>query len=391
MKKSFCRCYKGDASRLKGKVIDVLHPGDVEEACEMVRDSERIVIRGAGTGLAGGAVPQGDVVLDMSRLKKISDFDGERKTVVVEAGVVLDDLQEFLGRRSDLEFPVRPSSHAVCTIGGMVATNAVGNRGMRYGKVDEWVKWVEVIDSRGRVERKGVTEMSDYVGMEGITGVIVKICLKLNRKVVRSCSLLKLGKIEDVVQMTLKLKQRSDVCGVEFMDKIVSVGVGFEEGYYLLVEFVEGGERSEEGGVRGEDVVVDYKRMTGKAYDRIMRRRDAVYPFVAGQGYTRIEDPKIMVNRLPEFLTWLEMKGVPTFGHIGTGILHPCFSVEQERLIPEMMRLVRRLGGMVSGEHGIGLLKREFVEVVDRKILETVKRRLDVDGKFNVGKVVEIA
>lgn len=391
MKKSFCRCYKGDASRLKGKVIDVLHPGDVEEACEMVRDSERIVIRGAGTGLAGGAVPQGDVVLDMSRLEKISDFDGERKTVVVEAGVVLDDLQEFLGRRSDLEFPVRPSSHAVCTIGGMVATNAVGNRGMRYGKVDEWVKWVEVIDSRGRVERKGVTEMSDYVGMEGITGVIVKICLKLNRKVVRSCSLLKLGKIEDVVQMTLKLKQRSDVCGVEFMDKIVSVGVGFEEGYYLLVEFVEGGERSEEGGVRGEDVVVDYKRMTGKAYDRIMRRRDAVYPFVAGQGYTRIEDPKIMVNRLPEFLTWLEMKGVPTFGHIGTGILHPCFSVEQERLIPEMMRLVRRLGGMVSGEHGIGLLKREFVEVVDRKILETVKRRLDSDGKFNVGKVVEIA
>lgn len=371
MRKDLLRCYRRDASRMSGRVVDVLHPRSIEEVQKMVRENSNVVIRGAGTGLAGGAVPQGEVVLDLSKLKGVSGFDRERREVVVEAGVVLDDLQEFFSGRSDLEFPVKPSSHAVCTIGGMVSTNAVGNRGVRYGRVSEWVKWVEVVDAEGKIERKGVTEMSDYVGMEGITGVVVRACLKLDEKKGHSASLFRLDSVEDVVNAVMKFKRRRDVCGLEFMDKLVSVGVGLDEGYYLLVEF-----ESDEGTLKGE------------AYDKVMAKRDAVYPFVAGEGFARIEDPKVMVNKLPELISWLERNGIPTFGHIGTGILHPCFNVEQERLIPEMMKLVVRLGGKVSGEHGIGLLKRGFVEVNDRKILENVKRRCDPMGKFNGGKVI---
>jgi glycolate oxidase len=371
MRKDLFRCYSSDASRMKGKVEDVLHPRSVEEVCKMVRENGHVVIRGAGTGLAGGAVPQGDVVLDLSKLRGIMDFDLERRSVVVEAGVVLDDLQDFLSKRGNLEFPVKPSSHAACTLGGMVATNAVGNRGVRYGNVSEWVRWVDVVDGLGRVERKGVTEMSDYVGLEGITGVVVRVCLKLDERKDHSASLFRLDSVEDVVRSVLRFKQRRDVSGLEFMDRLVSKGVGLDEGYYLLVEF-----EGDEGKLKGE------------GYEKVMAKRDAVYPFVAGEGFCRIEDPKVMVSKLPELLGWLEKNGVPTFGHIGTGILHPCFSVEQERLIPEMMKLVVRLGGKVSGEHGVGLLKRKFVEANDRKILLNVKKRLDSEGKFNRGKVV---
>ena len=370
MRKDLFRAYVSDASRMKGKVLDVLHPRSVEEVCKMVRGNDKICIRGAGTGLAGGCVPQGEVVLDLSKMKKISGFDKGRKTVEVEAGVVLDDLQDYL-KSSGLEFPVKPSSHAVATIGGMVATNAVGNRGVKYGKTSNWVKWVEVVDSAGKIERKGITEMSDYVGMEGITGVVSRVCLKLDNIRERSASLLRVESLDEVVDLVVKFKQRRDVSGLEFLDRIVSKGIGLGENYHLLVEF-----EGDEGSLKGE------------GYSKVMAKRDLVYPFVAGEGYSRIEDPKIMINKFPQLMGWLEKHGIPTFGHIGTGILHPCFNVEQERLVPEMMDLVKRLGGQVSGEHGIGLLKRGFVEVNDQKILRNVKKRCDSLGKFNSGKVI---
>jgi len=169
--------------------------------------------------------------------------------------------------------------------------------------------------------------------------------------------------------------RRRDVCAIEFLDRIVSKGVGFlkegESAYHLLIEY-----EGENGKLKGKD------------YEKVMAMRDAVYPFLAGEGYVRIEDPKVLTDRFPKLMTWLEAKGIPTFGHIGSGIVHPCFNVEQEKLIPEMMKLVLRLGGQVSGEHGIGILKRGFVEVNDQKILRNVKKRIDPSGKFNVGKVI---
>ncbi|MBT6690613.1 FAD-binding oxidoreductase [archaeon] len=371
MKKDFFGSYRSDASRLKGEVLDVVHPKNVGEVRNAVLGNNKVVIRGAGTGLAGGAVPQGEVVLDLSKMIGISNFNKERRVVEIEAGVVLDDLQDYL-RPWGCEFPIKPSSHAVATIGGMIATDAVGNRGVKYGKTSNWVKWVEVMDASGHIERKGITEMSDYVGMEGITGVVVRACLKLNPVMERSASLVRLESLLEVVELVRRLKMRRDVSSLEFLDKMMSKGVGFgEDGYYLIVEY-----ENDEGELKGDE------------YDKVMAMRDAAYPFVAGEGYTRIEDPKVMLDKFPKLMSWLEANGIPTFGHIGVGILHPCFSIDQERLIPEMMKLVKRLGGQVSGEHGIGLLKRGFVEVNDQKILRNVKKRTDPWGKFNMGKVI---
>jgi glycolate oxidase len=370
MRKGLFRHYESDASRMKGRALGVVHPRSVREVCDFVFNNNRIVIRGAGTGLAGGAVPQKDVVLDLSKMTEISNFDKERKTVEVEAGVILDDLQHFL-EKDGLEFPVKPSSHMVASIGGMIATNAVGHRAVKYGNTDNWIKWVEVVDDEGKVEKKGIMELSDYVGMEGITGVIVRACLKLSPRKERSASLFRLESVEEVVRLAQEMKRRRDVSALEFLDKFVSKGVGYGEGYHLLVEY-----ESDEGKLKGKD------------YEKIMGMRDLAYSFLAGEGYIRIEDPKVLTDRFPKLMDWLEVKGIPVFGHIGVGIFHPCFNEHQERLIPEMMKLIGRLGGQVSGEHGIGLLKRGFVEVNDQKILRNVKKRTDPAGKFNYGKVI---
>jgi len=179
MKNSFLKVYESDASRIKGNALRVVHPKNTEEVCDFILDNDNIVIRGGGTGMSGGSVPLDEVVLDLSKLTIISNFDEKQKTVEVEAGVILDDLQYYL-KGSGLNFPVNPSSHSVATIGGMIATNAVGSQGFMYGKTSMWVKWVEVVNYKGEVEKKGITELSDYVGMEGITGVIIRACLKIS-------------------------------------------------------------------------------------------------------------------------------------------------------------------------------------------------------------------
>lgn len=372
MKKNLIKAYEIDASRFKGKALDVAHPETIMEVRKFVASAKRIVPRGGGTGLAGGCVPQNglDVVLDLSKLDAIGSFDNERMTVEVEAGVILDELQGYLYSKG-LEFPVNPSSHSVCTIGGMIATDAVGSRAIKYGKTSNWVRWVEVVDGQGNLSRKGVTEMSDYFGMEGITGVIVRACLKLSPLKKRTASLVRVGSLEEIVSVVRNLKRNSAVSMIEFLDRKISAGLGLEEGYHLIVEY--------------ED---DSGLVSGGDYSRLMEMRDRVYPFVAGEGYTRIEDPKIMLDRFEKLMFWLEKREIPVFGHIGVGILHPCFNLEQEKYIPEMMAFVKRLGGQVSGEHGIGVLKKKFVEANDKKILFNVRKRTDAENKFNVGKVL---
>ena len=381
MNKNLLKIYETDASQFKGKALDVVTPKTILEVRNIVAKSSRVVPRGGGTGLAGGCVPQNgqDIVLDLSKLDSIGSYDKERKTIEVEAGVILDELQAYLARYR-IEFPVKPSSHATATIGGMIATDAVGGRSVKYGKTSNWVKWVEIVDGYGNLHRKGITELSDYSGMEGITGVIVKACLKISPIRKRSASLVRVDSFDEVVSIVHKLKRDSSVSMVEFLGKQVSNMLGlFEtddsdevgEAYHLIIEY--------------ED---DSGMLNGKEYDELFELRDKIGPMLSGNGSSRLEDPKILLDRAGKFVSWLEERGIPVFGHIGVGIFHPRFNHDQEKYIPEMIKLVKKLGGQISGEHGIGILKRKFVEINDQKILRNVKKRTDPENKFNVGKVI---
>ncbi len=370
--KNIMKVYESDASQLKGNALDVVFPKSVAEVRGIVAKANRIVVRGAGTGLAGGCVPQNglDVVLDVSKMDKISEFDIERKTVEVEAGVILDDLQDYISEHN-LEFPVSPFSHAVCTIGGMIATDAVGSRAIKYGKTSNWIKWIEIVDDEGRLHKKGITELSDYFGMEGITGVIVQACLKLSPKKERTATLISIDNYEEVISIVRNLKRNSAISMIEFLGKIVSEKIDLGNNYHLIVEYEDGSGKLSDG-----------------EYRKLLALRGKMGSMMIEARHIYLEDPKVLLDRSDKLIEWLEKKGIPVFGHIGVGIFHPRFNEEQKKYIPEMMKLVKRLGGQISGEHGIGILKKEFVEINDKKILINIKKRTDPLNKFNVGKVI---
>jgi len=367
MQKNSLKVYETDSSQIVGKANKVFLPRNIDELQEAVRLSSRLTIRAGGTGLVGGAVPQGDVVIDVSKIDRIVDFDKNKKTIVVETGLVLDDLQDFLAKEN-LEFPINPSSHSICTIGGMIATNAVGSRAIRYGKTSDWILWLDIMNAKGEIERKNKTELMDFVGMEGITGIITLACLKLFEKKERSPEILKFENLELLIAKVKELKQEQSITMIEFLDKQVSKLIGLEEDYHLFVEHETNGK-------------------TYKNYD-LYSQRDKVYPKLSEAGFLRIEDPRLMIDKIPQLIKWLDERKIPTYGHISVGILHPCFSKEQETSVPEMMKLVKRLNGQITGEHGIGILKKEFIDPNDKKLLFNMKKRLDPLNKFNPEKVL---
>jgi len=362
--------YECDASQIKGKAKQIFFPMSIGQVKSIVQTNPRITIRGGGTGLSGGAVPNGDIILDTSKLTKIGKLDKARNTIEVEAGVIPDDLNEFL-EKYDLELPVNPSSHAVCTLGGMIATDAVGSRAIKYGSTSQNVRWIEIINAKGELERKGTTEISDYSGLEGATGVIVRACLNLVRKKKRSASLIPVNSLSELVELTHKLKGHEHISAIEFIDDISSEKIGLEKKYHIIAEF--------------ED---DTGKLKKEKYTELFKLRDKLGPLLSREGYTQIEDPKLHPNKIKDFLSWLKLKKIPCFGHISIGIIHPRFRPEQEELIKEMMKVVKRLGGQVSGEHGIGILKKQYVDPQDKKILMNIKKRTDPNNKFNSGKII---
>ncbi len=373
-KKKLNSVYEVDASCVRGNAKEVVFPKSVEDVKKAVKKYNQIVMRGGGSGLAGGCVPLNgqDVVLDLSKLTKIENFDEDKKTIEVEAGVILDDLNSYL-EQEKIEFPVNPSSHGIATTGGLIACNAVGSRAVKYGDTKKWIKWIDIVNCNGNLERKGITEISDYSGMEGTTGVIVKACLKLCNKKIRTANILDFDNLDELKKIVKTLKKESDVSMIEFFGRQIAEMLDLENKYYLLVEY-----ESDKGAMEGDE------------YGRFLKLRDSVYPMLAKRGFFRIEDPKVIVDKVDELINFLESKDIPVFGHLGVGILHPCFSEEQveKKYIKEMMKIVKRIGGQITGEHGVGILKKEFVDPNDKKILVNIKKRCDPKNKFNAGKII---
>lgn len=362
--------YETDASQIKGIATEVIQPTTIAEVKRAVQLHNHLCIRGGGSGLVGGAVPQNEPVLDLSKLDKIGELDSGKNNIIVEAGVILDELQNYLSQFC-LEFPINPSSHTIATIGGMISTDAVGSRAVKYGRTSEWVNWVEIVDAKGESFKKSKTELSDYAGMEGITGVIVRASLKLSPLKERTAKLFISEDLKEIHDTVLEFKRNPSVSMIEFLDKNISAIIGLERKYHLIIEY-----ESDEGELKGDE------------YIKIMSKRDSSYPLLADREYTLIEDPKIMLSKFEDLMGWLEKNNIPVFGHLSVGILHPCFRKEQKELVNELMRYILKISGKISGEHGIGLLKKEFVDVNDKKILLNIKKRLDSQNKFNQGKIL---
>ena len=350
--------YNSDASQIQGKTVLVVRPGNAKEVHQIIlfvkRNHGNIVIRGGGTGLVGGSVPENSVVMDLSRMNKILDRGIDY--VVVEPGVILEDLNKNL---DDKFFPVIPASYKSCTIGGMIATNAVGMRAVKYGNTGNWVRELEIIDGDARLRK---ADLNEVIGKEGVTGVIIGAKLKIiDKPKKRKVEMFSFDYLQEVM---FKLKEFEDVSAVEFINKEAAKLAGLESKYYLIVEKEDEGEGGEE----------------------FWKLREDLYPKLASKGFHIIEDPKISMQVMESFLKWLDDNKIPSFGHIMVGIIHPCF--ENEDKLEDMYELVNELHGEVSGEHGIGIKKKNYVNKEFKVNIKKLKTKYDRDFVFNRGKLI---
>ncbi len=404
---------------------------DVAEVREVVRRAAReripLIARGAGSGLAGGAVAtDGAIVLDLSGLDRILAIDPVDGTAHVEAGVITADLDRA-AREHDLIFAPDPGSVGISTIGGNIATNAGGLRGAKYGVTRDAVLSVDVVLADGSLVRlgrptiKGVTgyDLAGLiVGSEGTLGVVVGAVVRLlprPRRVATASAFF--ATLEDAATAVAAVAVSGARPAVlEILDGATlaaiddAQGTGLRaRGDALLVAQTDGFGAEEEIAVVVEALsatasAVDWTADEAEA-DRLLAARRQALPAIERLGRPLIEDIAVPRSRLAEAIRRIRAvaaeRDVPifVFGHAGDGNLHPIIvaDADEDGGIPEaahraaddIFALALELGGTVTAEHGVGRLKREWArrELGEPPVLlhRRIKDVFDPDGILNPG------
>ncbi len=411
----------------------VAYPESTAEVAEIVRlcaaAGTPITPFGAGSSLEGQVVPvRGGLSLDLRRMDRILAVNDADLDAVVQPGVTRGRLNEHL-KDTGLFFSVDPGADA--SLGGMAATRASGTNAVRYGTMRENVLALEVVLADGRIVRTGTRARKSsagydltklFVGSEGTLGVITELTLRLwgqpEAVVAAVCPFPDIGAAVDAVIMTIQMGL--PVARIELLDEVQIRGFNAYAGYAmaetptLFLEFhgAEAGvaeqverfrEIAAEHGAHGWDVA-------SKAEDRNRlwtARHKAYYAARAlrpgATGY--VTDACVPISRLAEAI--LETKAdladspliAPLVGHVGDGNFHlailidpadPAERKEAERLAHRIAERALRLGGTVTGEHGVGLGKAKYMTAEHGEgldVMRAIKAALDPAGMFNPGKI----
>jgi D-lactate dehydrogenase (quinone) len=391
-----------------------------------------VVPRGAGTGNVGGALAfGGGLVLSTQRMKKIVEISGDDRLAVVEPGVINGDLQKALEGHG-LFWPPDPSSSRSCTIGGNLAMCSAGPGAVRYGVTRDWVLGLtavladgSTIKTGGRVS-KGVVgyDMTRLlIGSEGTLAVVTQATLKLApRPDARLLSRAVFSSVEAASKAVSSLMATgSPPSAIEFLDGaslnllrqegVVSVP---EQGCAMLLLEVSGGH--DEVNLRAESVnrciaafspLEQTAAMGFEAAEQVWAARHALSPILKKLAPKRVnEDVVVPVSKLAELISGIEGIAkdlelpIINFGHAGNGNIHVNLLVDPEdpvimgKVKPALDRLfalVLKLGGSLSGEHGVGSQKRDYIELeIGRDSLllqQKIKAVFDSNGIMNPGKI----
>ena len=363
--------YSRDASPAVGNAGIIAWPSTYLELQKLVRFCARekisITARGGGTGLVGGAVPHDAIVVDMSRMNAISNLNHNNKTINAGAGVILDQLNDKL-KPYNLEFPVQPGSHAACTIGGMIATNAAGMMSARYGRTADRVLALKIMDGTGKVFDFDKEKIKEIAGTEGNCCIILEATLNLQEiQNDVSSDLFAFETIEEVLEKFEELKNDKSVMSIEYVNELASQLAGIKPREYLLVKYA--GKKGKFGEYEAE---------------KFWKLRENLYSVLVESGFGRIEDPKIPEARVKDFLVWLQIRKIPCYGHISSGIFHPHFANEKD--LNEMYDLVSSINGDLASEHGVGILKKKLAPAFMYK-MKSLKERYDPVNILNRGKI----
>lgn len=422
----------------------VVRPRAAEEIAAIMKLANREMIpvtpRGAGSGLSGGAVPiYGGIVIAVDRMNKILELDTDNMMVVVEPGVVTNDINEFL-KEHNLFYAGYPMSLETCYIGGNVAENAGGAKAIKYGVTSRYVLGLEVVTPMGEIIELGgklIKDVSGYnilklmVGSEGTLGIFTKITLKLIPLPKAQVDLLCLFKTsKEAIGIAAKIVTLSGITptAIEFMDKnsikasceYLNESIPYQQaGAMLLItvdspdeqqverEYESIGQLCLDAGAI-EVYVADnattseriwkVRRNIGEAYNVISRRQspeDIVVPPAAIAA---------MVTKLEELSDKYDVM-IPCFGHAGDGNIHarivsqPQWSDKKwygvlPKILDELYQLTAEVGGRISGEHGIGHKRKNYLSYVVSEnyidIMRAIKEAMDPNGILNPGKIFDL-
>src|SRR4051794_33104743 len=423
---------------LKHRPDAVIFPRSTEDVARCVQlaaqASVPIVTRGSGTGLSGGSVPSaGAMVLCLAQMNAILDVDPRNLTLRAQPGVTTSAIDETAARHG-LFYPPDPGSMKVSTIGGNVAENSGGLRGLKYGVTRDYVMALEVVLPDGRITRFGSPCVKDvagysmkdlFIGSEGTLGVITEVLLKLvPRPPARRTMLALYDRIEDAADtVSAIIAARIIPCTLEFLDRMTAVcveefahvGLPTDCAAVLLME-TDG----HPAAVADEaDRMMAIARAHGAREVRAARdstealalaaaRRNAFSALARRRPTTILEDFTVPRSELAAMVSFIAETAraanlqVGTFGHLGDGNLHPTFLTD-ERDAGEMARVhhaldliakkTLELNGTITGEHGVGLAKRAWLrqQMGDSsfEVMRQVKQALDPAGLLNPGKIFD--
>jgi glycolate oxidase len=416
----------------------VVMPETVEEIAAIVKVARAegipIVARGSGTGLSGGSVPLAHgIVLCLLKFNRILELDRKNLTMLVECGVItkaISDAADGVG----LFYPPDPGSMKISTIGGNVAENSGGLRGLKYGVTRNYVMGLEVVMPDGRIcffGNKCVKDVAGYsmrdlfIGSEGTLGIVTKVLLRLLPKpAARKTLLAQFNTMEGASETVSAIIENKIIpCTLEFLDKVTiacvedyaRIGLPLDAEAILLMESdghpaVVEEEAATMARIAREHGATEVKVAASvEEADRLASARRTAFSALARvRPTTVLEDATVPRSELTKMIRFIQEVGerhrlrIGTFGHMGDGNLHPTFLTDEkdheemervEKAMIEIFDYAVKLGGTITGEHGIGLAKKAFLprqyNEDSLEVMRMFKRSLDPQNLLNPGKIFD--
>ena len=416
----------------------VLFVTSVTQVSEILKIANRtrtpVVTRGSGTGLSGGSLPHPDgIVLCTVRMDEILEVDRANLTMLVEPGVTTVRVAEAAAE-AGLFYPPDPGSMKISTIGGNVAENSGGLRGLKYGVTRNYVMGLEIVLPDGELlwtGNKCVKDVAGYslkdlfIGSEGTLGVITKVLLRLIPKPpAKKTMVATFSRMDDAAQTVSAIIAAQIIpCTLEFLDRTTihcvedyaKIGLPLDCEALLLMEtdghpavVAEEAAAMERIAREHHCLEVRVAKDDREATKLASARRTAFSALARVAPTTILEDATVPRSELAHMIRFVEQVAkryrlrIGTFGHMGDGNLHPTFLTDErnkeemhrvEEAFKEIFEEAIRLGGTITGEHGIGIAKKHFLPKfagdAQMRLMRELRRSLDPNGILNPGKMFD--
>ncbi|MFZ2957294.1 MAG: FAD-linked oxidase C-terminal domain-containing protein [Candidatus Ozemobacteraceae bacterium] len=420
-----------------------VRPGNAAEIAAIMKLANRecvpVTPRGAGSGLSGGAVPiHGGIVLLCDRMNRVIEFDRANMTITVEPGLVTNEINTIV-RDAGLFYAGYPMSLETCFVGGNVAENAGGGKAVKYGVTSRYVLGLEIVSPQGEIIRLGgklVKDVTGYnllqlmIGSEGTLGIFTEITLKLMPLPRASVDLLVLFETaEAAIETVPRIMTTAGIIptAIEFMDKTsidascryLNETINEQAAGAMLLITVDGSDVTQ---VEREYEAVGELCLAGGAIEvfvadnhttseRVWKvRRNIAEAFKVQSPRQSLEDIVVPIAAIPQMVAgaaelakkWDIM--IPCYGHAGDGNLHatpvmnPSWTDTEWHdklplILTDLYKLTAKLGGTLSGEHGIGHKRKEYMSLVCStahiEMMRGIKRALDPNLILNPGKIFD--